>query len=238
MGTSKASEVPRNDSFPRAGLILLAPALVSAFCAWVVITLWIDDKTIARENGLLENGQVTLLVVAGLLHFIQRSRIDSSSVARICHVVLGLLCLSIVIREVDIDKIGPAAAWKTAEFIIRLCVVLVWCVVGAHVFRHLLELWRHRWGVLFSMTSWLTAIGIVLYMAAWFFDKSVESLGPETRRLCEELLELSGGIFFLHGLAETSRIARGTRPGCMSCKREAEWPQVFPGDGLPIGPQG
>jgi hypothetical protein len=196
MGTSKASELPRHDSFPRAGLILLSPVLVSAFCAWGVIALWINDKTIARENGPLENGQVTLLVVAGLLHFIQRFRIDSSSVVRICHVVLGMLCLSIVIREVDIDKIGPAAAWKTAESILRLSVVLVWCVVGAHVFRHLLELWQHRWSVLFSMTSWLTGIGIVFYLVSWFFDKSVESMGPETRRLCEELLELIGGIFF------------------------------------------
>lgn len=176
--------------------MFLSPVLVSAFCAWVVIALWIDDKTIAEENGLLENGQVTLLVLAGLLHFIQRSRIDSSSVVRICHVVLGMLCLSIVVREVDIDKIGPAVAWKTAELIIRLCVVLVWCVVGAHVFRRLAELWQHRWGVLFSITSWLTGIGVVLYMVSWFFDKCVGSMGPATSRLCEELLELSGAIFF------------------------------------------
>jgi hypothetical protein len=136
MGTSKASEILRHDSLPRAGLILLWPVLVSAFCAWGVAALWNGDKTIAEENGLLENGQVTLLVVAGLLHFIQRRRIDSSSVVRICHAVLGMLCLSVVIREIDIDKIGPAAAWGIAELSVSFLSGVYWARMFSGIWRH------------------------------------------------------------------------------------------------------
>ncbi|MFP4347933.1 MAG: hypothetical protein ACOC3W_00485 [Thermodesulfobacteriota bacterium] len=142
----------------------------------------------------MENAQVFFLALAVFLNIRHLSYVENNTI-RISHAVLGMLFLSIMIREVDINRLGSAAIWERAELVIRLGAAVVWLYLGALVFRKWKTLWPARFPILFSPTSFLTAIGIVFYMISWYFDKSA-SPNQEWNRLWEELLQLNGTIFF------------------------------------------
>ncbi len=172
----------------------LIPVFLCILCDFAGGLLWAEGFSITQENALLENSQVFFLALAVFLSIRQVSYEENKTV-RISHAVLGMLFLSIVIREVDINRLGSAAIWEAAELVIRLGAVVVWLYLGALVFRKWKTLWRIRFSILFSPTSFLTAVGILFYMISWHFDKSA-SPNQEWNRLWEELLQLNGTIFF------------------------------------------
>ncbi len=182
-------------SLPRSFLIwCLIPISICMLCDLGGGLLWAEGLSITEENGLLENSQVFFLALAVCLSIRHVSYVENNTV-RISHAVLGMLFLSIMIREVDINRLGSAAIWEKAELVIRLGAAVVWLCLGALVFRKWKTLWRTRFSILFSPTSFLTALGILFYMISWYFDKST-SPNQEWNRLWEELLQLNGTVFF------------------------------------------
>jgi amino acid transporter len=112
-----------------------------------------------------------------------------------------MLCLSIMVREIDIDKLGPQAGWELAENLIRVAGGLVWLWLLVLIYQKRQWHWPRRTEILITSTSLLTGAGVVLYIASWFFDKSVVPLSSAQSQLWEETLQLSGTIFlFTAGL--------------------------------------
>jgi len=182
-------------SLPRSILSwCLIPILLCGLCILGGGLLWAEGFSITEENALLENSQVFFLALAVCLSVRHVSYVENNTVW-ISHAVLGMLFLSIMIREVDIHRLGSATVWETVEWVIRLSAVFVWLYLSALVFRKWKRLWRIRSQILFSPTSFLTAVGILFYMISWFYDKSA-SPNQEWNRLWEELLQLNGTIFF------------------------------------------
>ena len=166
-----------------------------ALCAIVARQLWHQDVSIAHENRLLENTQVFFLSIATVLHALQCSRQPSHArVGRLCHAVLSMLCLSIMVREIDIDKFGPQPGWALAENMIRVAGGLVWVWLLVRVYSVRDRVWLRKVEVLWTPTSVLTGLGVMLYMSSWFFDKSVVPLPTAHSQLWEETLQLSGTV--------------------------------------------
>ncbi|MBC52947.1 MAG: hypothetical protein CMQ34_03835 [Gammaproteobacteria bacterium] len=105
-----------------------------------------------------------------------------------------MLCLSIMIRELDIDKLGSQAGWAYAENLIRLTGVAVWLWLLARVAGHRQSLWQKKLHILCTPNSVLTGAGVLLYMASWFFDKSIVPLPQDRSQLWEETLQMSGTV--------------------------------------------
>lgn len=181
---------------------LLISITLALVCALVANRLWQQDMTVTYENRLIENSQVLFLILATALHTLHASRQQADALtSRVCHQVLAMLCLSIMVREIDIDKLGPQAGWALAENLIRVVGGLVWLWLLVLIYQKRRWHWPRRGEILATPTSLLTGAGVLLYMASWFFDKSVVPLASAPSQLWEETLQLSGTIFlFTAGL--------------------------------------
>ncbi len=171
------------------------PLVLSALGVLIAGWLWAGDQSVSDENHLMENSQVFFLMLAVGLHLKHRLTLQLP-LARICHMTLALLCLSVMIREIDIDKLGTHTGWDTLEKIIRGVLVLFWVVHVVSVWRCLGALWALREKILFSQTSFLTAIAIGFYCVSYLFDKRLIPVEADLSQFIEESIQLTGTIFF------------------------------------------
>lgn len=186
---------PGSLTFVRCAPLLALTAAIALVCALVANRLWHQDTTVTLENRLIENIQVAFLILATLLHALQSSRLPAiASTDRLCHQILAMLCLSIMVRELDIDRLGPQAGWAYAENLIRLAGGGVWIWLLARVYGHRRHLWHARISILCTPNSVLTGAGVLFYVASWFFDKSVVPLPAGRSQLWEETLQMSGTV--------------------------------------------
>lgn len=178
--------------------------MLSATLALVAYFLWVQDNGATRENGPIENSQVFFLALAFALHIYQQGRlrqqitsvpINEAKLAGICHLTLAMLALSILVRELDIDKLGVSAGWHWLELTVRAAGVGAWLLVLSYVYRQWAPLWSRKWVILCTATSVLTGIGVAFYISSWFFDKSVVPINAAASQLWEETLQLTGTIF-------------------------------------------
>ncbi len=170
--------------------------VIAAICALAANRLWHQDISVTHENRLMENTQVFFLMLATAMHFVQTVRQPTSFITvRQCHMVLGMLCLSIMVREVDIDRLGPQQGWETTETLIRLAGGAVWIWLLTQIFGNRLALWRYKADILWTATSVQTGLGVMFYIASWFFDKSIVDLPGERSQLWEETLQISATVF-------------------------------------------
>ncbi|MEX0738946.1 MAG: hypothetical protein WD071_06370 [Pseudohongiella sp.] len=177
-------------------LICALTVVIAAVCAFAATWLWTHDIGVTHENRIIENTQVFFLLLALATHALQAGRQPVSSTSlRLCHLVLAMLCLSIMVREIDIDKLGSQPGWELAENLIRLTGGAGWIWLLTHVYRNRRPLWQCKTGILLTSASLLTGLGVLFYMASWLFDKSVVPLPAERSQLWEETLQLSGTIF-------------------------------------------
>lgn len=175
--------------------VMLLTIIIIALCSLAAVQLWQHDVTVTYENRIIENTQVLFLVLATALHALQASRRPANAVDdRLCHHVLAMLCLSIMVREIDIDKLGPQAGWAIAENLIRLGGGAVWIWLLSRVYGRRQSIWHSKASVLCTPASVLTGAGVLLYMASWFFDKSVVPLPADRSQLWEETLQMSATV--------------------------------------------
>lgn len=149
-----------------------------------------------QENRAIENTQVFFLMLATLLHALQTHRQPpSSKVVRVSHMVLAMLCLSIMVREIDIDRLGQHPGWAITENLIRLSGGAAWLWLLTHAYRIRLLLWQSKADILRTTASLFTGLGVLLYMSSWFFDKTVVPMSANLSQLWEETLQMSGTVF-------------------------------------------
>jgi hypothetical protein len=175
--------------------VFVLTIVIVALCAFVARQLWQQDISITLENRLLENTQIFFLSLATALHALQSSRQPHhAKVGRLCHAILSMLCLSIMIREIDIDKFGPQPGWALVENMIRLTGGVVWVWLLTRVYGARQRVWLRKTEILWTPTSILTGLGVLLYMSSWLFDKSVVPLPTAQSQLWEETLQMSGTV--------------------------------------------
>ncbi len=91
---------------------------------------------------------------------------------RLYHIVLGLLCISISVREVDIDRLGGAGFTERLEHCLRLGLIIAWWIPAYSLFRHRFSLWSGRFDLVLSPCSRLSIIAIICYGLPWFPSRS------------------------------------------------------------------
>jgi len=175
---------------------IFLPSCIALVASTIIYHLWRIDATITGENRLVENCQVSLLSIASLIHFIRSGDVLGSPLAKICHRVLGLLCVSLIVREVDINRLGDSFIWPSIERAIHVVVVAAWLPLVASVYRNLRPLWNDKARIVMSPCAWLTGAGVIFYMLSFFFDKSIVPIPSSPSQLCEQLLQLTATICF------------------------------------------
>lgn len=171
-------------------LLVLLP--ITAF------TLWKFEHGVTEENHILESAQAVFLLFSCFIHSRNAIRARSLRVEPLLFIGLALFTLSLVLRELDIDKIGPSSGWDTLQFVLRSIVVAFWVIFGLYLLPRLKELWRAKMRLLVMPVITLTAFGCCFYFASWFFDKEVFDLPKAPNKLIEQTLQLNACfvIFF------------------------------------------
>lgn len=183
----------------------VVPAVVSVVLSYFAWRLWRTHKWLTAEDQLLESWQAVFLTFAFGVHLLRWLAASTRPVG-LCHLTLAMLCVSVLLREVDVDQIGDAAIWSSLETILRLTIVVAWLIVLQGVGHDFPILWRIRWEVLLSIKSALTFLAIVLYAVSRLFDKHDLPVEEELSRLLEEVIQLSATIFFFAGALKPLRV--------------------------------
>lgn len=185
-----------------------APLCVSLIAVFLSVLCWTLDPRITRENGPIENAQAALLAFAAFLH-VRHSFLVAGASARLCHGLLAALCASVVVREIDIHRLGTSPFWPTLELSLRAGLGLVWLVLGARALGRIRRLLGRRFAL--SRASLLSVAAVVLHFIGWSFER-VGGLAPATAQLWEEAFQLCGAVFFFaastHALGAVPRASQ------------------------------
>ncbi|WP_290604735.1 hypothetical protein [Janthinobacterium sp.] len=185
-----------------AGAVLLSMA--------ISIALWTVFPDIDDENHLLEWLQALFLALACTVHGVRAwQEGDRQSLRFLMHAGMSALLFGFLLRELDIDQFGTAPAWAQAEKALRVLELLI--LIRLLVF--FAPRARKVFAVapqIFSMrVTILTAIGGLLMVAGWPFDKKVFHGMPDAYALLgEEVLELGAYLLlFLASLSDSGAAA-------------------------------
>lgn len=114
-----------------------------------------------------------------------------------------LLCLSLAVREVDIDKLlEGGSAMVVTEWTVRAVIVALWAVYILLARQWVDAIWSQRAVIASSTFASFVLIGCALYAASWPFDKFPEYLGgTSVAMLIEETVQLCATISFFASAA-------------------------------------
>lgn len=178
----------------RSPWILVALSLVSLES----YRLWSQGFISTSEQGLLEVGQSIFLFLACLLHSYHSHTTKTDPLYRYLHAGLGLFCLTLLLRELDIDKLGNQDNywWRYAEWLGRGVTLMGIMVYGGKLFRHPDITFTRLTSLAATPTFGFTAWGVCCYLCGWPFDKIIFDLPPALSTWAEETLELNATILF------------------------------------------
>ena len=175
------------------------------------IALWTVFPNIDDENHLLEWLQALFLALACSVHGVRAwQEPERQSLRFLMHAGLSALMFGFLLRELDIDQFGTAPAWAQAEKALRVMELLIlirllifFAPRARKVFAAVPQIFSMRITI-------LTAIGGLLMVAGWPFDKKIFHGMPDAYALLgEEVLELGAYLLlFLASLADSSFAAR------------------------------
>lgn len=178
-----------------------APTLLAAVAAVFVTTgavyaLWRHDPSVMAEEGLVEWIAAGMLVFSAVV-FGVRARSSAHVVDRVTRVGLALFCVSLALREIDIDKLGDRAVMTNVEYVFRGAAVVAWCVFAWWAFPHRDAFWRARARGVRSAVALCVMGTCAFYGASWFFDKLELSVGAFTAEFLEELVETLAAVMMV-----------------------------------------
>ncbi len=181
-------------SFKLAGILIIHSALWALCYSFGWVTPF--------ENGGMENAQV--LVVSLSLVLFLFSAISSNSSERLFYASLVLLCVTFLLRELDMEDYGfnLVITGLTSGPGRNLLLGFVWacCLLlflkDPQASRTIFSKWFK------SFEGRLMMLAGLFFLAAWPLDKEMFQLNSHTSRVLEELLELNG--YFLFGLSSVS----------------------------------
>ncbi len=171
------------------------PLVVAGLLIAVSWLLWRRDVTITEENRLMENLQVLFLLLGVGFHLLRCCQAEALA-ARLGHVCLGLLCLSLAARELDLREVLVAPFWRSVEFGSRVVLGIGWVLLSLRVLLKTRQLWPQRGSMLLSTTSGLTAVAVALYLTSWFFDKQVFPINKHLSQFIEESIQLTASLYY------------------------------------------
>ncbi|MEG2032462.1 MAG: hypothetical protein RR376_17595 [Janthinobacterium sp.] len=175
------------------------------------IALWTIFPDIDDENHLLEWLQALFLALACSVHFVAAWKMDERQSLRfLMHAGLAALMFGFLLRELDIDQFGTDPVWaqiekalRVGELLILIRLLIFFAPRARKVFAHAPQIFSMRITI-------LTAIGGLLMVAGWPFDKKVFHGMPDAYALLgEEVFELGAYLLlFLASLSDSTAAAR------------------------------
>jgi hypothetical protein len=170
--------------------ILVALLIISAES----YRLWNHGLISTSETGLLEAGQNIFLFLACLLHSYHSRNDNAEPLYRYLCVGLALLCLALLLRELDIDKMGNSNQWGNIELLVRSVTVTGIIIYCGKLSRRPGITWTGLKS--FATTPLLTFsfLGVCCYLCGWPFDKSLFAIPQGLSAWAEETLELNATI--------------------------------------------
>jgi hypothetical protein len=160
--------------------------------------LWLRDPRVVNEDHVVEVLQVAFLLLAACAH--ARAAVRGREAWRggwQLRSGLSLFCVSLAVREVDIDTLGGAAIMPAVEAGVRAAVVIAWLVFAAIAHGLIGEWWNRRYSIAKSGLGMLTIMGCLFYAASWPFDKFPGVLSDGMSVLAEETLQLNATVLLL-----------------------------------------
>ncbi|OQX58548.1 MAG: hypothetical protein B5M52_05265 [Helicobacteraceae bacterium 4484_230] len=163
----------------------------------VVGAIYISD-----ENGVLENLQVLILFISMLIFLI--ASIYSKKRDRAVLFSGALLCLTFLLREVDVEDLD---VWQIFIFLgsgagRNVFLSVLWLMMFVVVWKDFSYYRALFVRLLFAMPGGLFVTGGILLLAGSLFDNNVFDV--KFYRLYEELLEMNGYYFILLSSIATS----------------------------------
>ncbi|WP_152625400.1 hypothetical protein [Cellvibrio sp. OA-2007] len=164
---------------------------VLAICSTLSFEAWQFNAAIVQENALLELAQGGFLLVAAVIQGWRAFNAHDSGLKRDIRIGLALFALALFLREVDIDKLGNAAAWDILEKTLRVIAVLMILGFVLHMSRRIGLVMRNLGQILLSPTVVMTLIACIFYACGWPFDRELFSIDKGLSQWFEETLELN-----------------------------------------------
>jgi len=167
--------------------------VLGAFFAFPAFAGGADD--IAQENGVLENTQVALLLLSGLIFLVQ-----SFSVDRTVRCILWMgawFCLSVILRELDVEDLSVPqwVVWLGSGMGRNLIMGIGWIVLGVLAIKSYPELKGAFGRIARSRTAiFVLAAGIMLVLGSLFDHGAVMA---RHGKLLEEIFETIGYFLLL-----------------------------------------
>ncbi len=186
--------------------IIIGTMLGMTAIAWL---LWLRDPSVVEENHLVEWMQVVFLTAAAAMHLV-RSRHSNTRADHIVRLVAALLCISLAVRELDINELTSALSLPAGETTVRAGVVVLWVILSWRVVVWFDTLWRRRFVLTLSRVGFLTLAAGFLYITSWPFDKYPGTFGILRARGIEEVLQLNAS--FLLFIASCSALPNKPEP--------------------------
>lgn len=175
------------------------------------IALWTVFPDIDDENHLLEWLQALFLTLACTVHGVRAwQEPDRQSLRFLMHAGLSALLFGFLLRELDIDQFGTAPAWAQLEKALRVVELLILIRVLIFFAPRARKVFSLAPQIFSMRITILTAIGGLLMVAGWPFDKKVFHGMPDAYALLgEEVFELGAYLLlFLASLSDTTAAAR------------------------------
>ncbi len=163
--------------------------LIAGFVFFVSSAFAGDAYTVAKENGALENTQVALLLLSGLIFVVQSFRVE-----RIYRFILWMgawLSPSIILRELDIDKLAVPqwVIWMGSGTGRNLIMGLGWialCVLAIQSY----SVWKGSFiRIARSRTASLMVAAVTLLLFGSLFDHGSQT---DLAKFWEEIFETIG----------------------------------------------
>ena len=148
-----------------------------------------------EEGRLIENAKAGLLGLAAFYHLLRLAQLPERRILDVdVRVALALLCVALMVREVDIDRIGTSLWWALAEDVIRVVVGLAVLGWYGYLLTKFKLFWQMKGRLICTSVVLLSAIGCVWYVDAWPFDKMLVLDDIQLSALIEITLELFATI--------------------------------------------
>ncbi|MFP3983644.1 MAG: hypothetical protein ACLFV2_08150 [Desulfurivibrionaceae bacterium] len=178
----------------RSEALVAAVILAGFFGIW---RLWLLDPGLAEENRLLEWGQVIFLVCAAVVCLI-RMAAGAATKRFFPFGFLFLFFINFVLREVDVED------FPLPDIVVLLgsgtgrniLLAVAWIAYLFLLIRRPLRLPATVHRFLTSRVGTYFTAGIICYLAAMPFDKSMIDLNQSALLFGEETLELAGTFLF------------------------------------------
>lgn len=201
----EGSQSPALADGSRRWMPLLLVLVTSLLATVATLVAWSVDEQVVDEDHFVEWTQAALLLMAAVVQGGRAVVKRSTTLDMLVRAALAMLCASMVLREVDVERLAGETYGTASEWTLRGLVVVGWLVYAAYAVPRRDFLWSQRRQVLRSWCGAFSAAGVALYLLSLPFDKQIFPLAEFTTKLIEQgVLQLNATICFFAAAAITA----------------------------------